>query len=84
MHCTRCGGTGFLNGAQIPDDVFDKGTEATRRWMLNTPIAHDVQVCDCCGNGEEWHGEAGEHYGPSDPSGMEGPYAYNGGLAECN
>jgi hypothetical protein len=22
---------------------------------------HDVQVCDCCGNGEDWHGEPGNH-----------------------
>lgn len=22
---------------------------------------HDVSVCDCCGNGEEWYGEPGRH-----------------------
>jgi hypothetical protein len=84
LTCTRCGGTGFLNGAQVPDNVFNSGIEATRHWMITTPIAHDVQVCDCCGNGEEWHGQAGEHYGRDDPRGENGPYAYNGGLAECN
>jgi hypothetical protein len=45
---------------------------------------HDVTVCDCCGDGEEWYGVHGEHYGPEDPPGPDGPYAYNGGLCECN
>lgn len=22
---------------------------------------HDVQVCDCCGDGESWHGQPGAH-----------------------
>jgi len=22
---------------------------------------HDVQVCDCCGDGYDWHGVPGEH-----------------------
>ncbi len=39
---------------------------------LNPPcsfclLQHDVQVCDCCGNGSEWHGEPGEH-APGEPS----------------
>jgi len=25
-------------------------------------VLHDVQVCDCCGNGEDWYGEPGYHY----------------------
>ena len=46
---------------------------------------HDVQVCDCCGNGDDaWHGVPGEHYGPDDPPGDRGPYAYNGGLCKCH
>ncbi len=87
-HCTRCDGTGFLNVQQLPDKVraeFDKtGAHATiSRWILaNTN--HDVQVCDCCGDGEQWHGTPGEHYGPDDPRGRHGPYAYNGGLCECH
>lgn len=24
-------------------------------------LQHDVQVCDCCGDGESWHGQPGEH-----------------------
>jgi len=23
---------------------------------------HDVQVCDCCGDGDGWYGIPGEHY----------------------
>jgi len=42
---------------------------------------HDVSVCDCCGNGEDWHGIAGEH--DHNDYGKDGPYAYNGGLPEC-
>lgn len=22
---------------------------------------HDVSVCDCCGDGEDWYGEPGQH-----------------------
>lgn len=44
----------------------------------------DVAVCDCCGDGEEWHGTPGEHYGPDDPQGPRGPYANNGGLCPCH
>jgi hypothetical protein len=24
-------------------------------------LQHDVQVCDCCGDGENWYGEPGQH-----------------------
>jgi alpha-glucuronidase len=44
----------------------------------------DVQVCDCCGNGEEWYGEPGHHYGENDPPGHGGPYADNGGYCKCH
>lgn len=47
-------------------------------------LFHDVQVCDCCGDGEDWYGDLGEYYTENDPMGMNGPYAYNGGLRECN
>ncbi len=32
---------------------------------------HDVSVCDCCGDGEHWHGEPGQHdyEDPNDPCG---------------
>ena len=33
-----------------------------------TDYSHDVQVCDCCGNGEEWYGEPGHrHLGAEEP-----------------
>ncbi len=56
---------------------------------LNPPcgrceLLHDVQVCDCCGDGEEWYGMPGEHYNREDPSGKNGPYASNGGLCRCH
>lgn len=82
MTCTRCGGSGFLNVYQVPKGV--EGVEAILAWMKAQKEPHDVEVCDCCGDGEWWHGNAGEHYTSSDPRGKEGPYAYNGGLAECS
>lgn len=83
MICTRCGGTGFLNLEQCPLVLEDVGHELILEWIIaNTE--HDVQVCDCCGNGESWYGEPGNHYGPDDLSGPAGPYAYNGGLSECH
>jgi hypothetical protein len=81
--CTRCEGCGFLNAHQLPDevDVADRG--AVLRWIRDNQ-AHDVVVCDCCGDGEHWYGVPGEHYNDDDPPGNGGPYAYNGGLCECN
>lgn len=43
----------------------------------------------CCGTGDidqedPWYGAPGEHYGPHDPMGKDGPYAYNGGVCECH
>jgi hypothetical protein len=34
-------------------------------------LQHDVSVCDCCGDGEGWHGTPGEHdrANPNDPCG---------------
>jgi hypothetical protein len=36
-----------------------------------THIAHDVSVCDCCGDGQSWYGTPGQHDGddPHDPCG---------------
>lgn len=82
--CTRCDGTGFLNVWQVDRNIADAGPEAVQRWIHENAL-HEVQVCDCCGDGDQtWHGEPGQHYGPSDPSGKAGPYAYNGGLCECH
>jgi len=80
--CTRCGGTGFLNLEVCPIDPLESRDEVLRWVDANT--GHDVQVCDCCGDGENWHGEPGEHYNQDDPPGPDGPYAYNGGLCECH
>lgn len=85
--CTHCGGLGFLNVEQIPDVMdwqADDWIESVQKWIATQTEPHDVCVCDCCGNGETWYGTPGEHYGPDDPRGKRGPYAYNGGLCECN
>jgi len=87
--CTRCGNSGFLNLHQIieTDDwemvaLSDRGDQKILDW-IDTHNNHDVQVCDCCGDGKIWYGLPGEHYNHNDPPG-DGPYEYNGGLAECN
>lgn len=78
--CTRCDGTGFLN--------FDERCDLEELDDILTWIEAqddtDMQVCDCCGDGEYWYGEPGSHYGADDPIGNNGPYAYNGGLCECH
>ena len=87
--CTRCEGAGFLNLHQIPEEdiiCFEKSHDfhnIVLAWILNTED-HDVQVCDCCGDGSYWYGMPGEHYNNEDPPGNGGPYAYNGGLCECH
>ena len=69
---------------QMPDGLLDEGgTPAGLAWIAQHKDT-DAQVCDCCGNGEEWYGEPGEHYNSYDPAGHNGPYAYNGGLCECH
>ena len=78
--CTRCSGTGFLNYEQLPETEEPMSQDEILGWIAATP-EHDVQVCDCCGNGEDWHGEAGEHYNGEQ---YEGAYDYNGGLCECH
>lgn len=87
-NCTRCGGTGFLNIEQVPEKVVSEffGTmdhNIILCWASGAD-AHDVQVCDCCGNGEDWYGVPGEHYNNEDPQGYNGPYGYNDGLCECH
>lgn len=77
-HCTRCGGSGFLNVEQLPEGVVV--ADAILAW-IEANDGHDVQVCDCCGDGEAHYGEPGEH--DEADIGKSGPYAYNGGLWEC-
>lgn len=87
--CTRCEGTGFLNINQIPDeDLYNYENSSdfyaeVLAW-IDSHDDHEVQVCDCCGDGYGWYGIAGEHYNSEDPVGNNGPYAYNGGLCECH
>ena len=85
--CNRCKGEGFLNLHQIPEDDLNKidgDLDKVLIWIREQKQAHDVMVCDCCGDGEGWHGEVGKHYGPHDLPGRDGPYSYNGGLCECH
>jgi hypothetical protein len=85
--CTRCQGTGFLNIDQVDENTCvlseEEGHEVILEWIKDNEN-HDVQVCDCCGDGEDWHGEIGCHYMGGDIIGEAGPYAYNGGLCECH
>lgn len=54
-------------------------------WIKAQPTStHEVEVCDCCGDGEKHYGTPGEHYDDADPPGLLGPYAYNGGYCECH
>lgn len=82
--CTRCQRTGFLNIEQLEGDAaVDLDIDDVLKWIA-THDNHDVQVCDCCGDGEGWYGVPGEHYHRDDPPGPNGPYASNGGLCKCH
>ncbi len=86
--CTRCENTGFLNLDQVDNTalkIFDElgDTDVIEAWIEQNSN-HDVQVCDCCGDAYGWYDEPGWHYNSKDPPGESGPYAYNGGLCECN
>jgi hypothetical protein len=82
MNCTRCQGTGFLNWPNIENVPCLEHDEMKQ--FIGKDGWEDFQVCDCCGNGEDWYGDAGRHYTNQDPIGKNGPYAYNGGLCECH
>ena len=84
--CNRCKGTGFLNAdlSSFYMDGHSDTASAVLKWIVEN-IDRDVSPCDCCGDGYgRWYGTPGEHYGPEDPQGPNGPYAYNGGLCECH
>lgn len=80
MRCTRCEGTGFINTHQLPEKGEGMSSDHIEVWISNNK-EHDVQVCDCCGDGEIWHGVAGEHYNGEQ---HEGVYDYNEGFCECH
>lgn len=50
------------------------------KWIIHN-FDHDVCICDCCGDGEGWYGNPGEH--DEHDYGKNGVYVYNGGLPEC-
>lgn len=88
LACTRCEGTGFINLHQVDDNIlknFDNtwDHELILNWIKKNKD-HDVSICDCCGDTENWYGDPGQHYSPNDPQGNNGPYEYNGGLCECH
>lgn len=71
-HCTRCAGTGFDNIEQLPDSIDPYDTEAVLQWLeTHKGEEHDVGLCICCSNGEEWYNEPGRHdrRNPLDPFG---------------
>ena len=83
MNCTRCEGTGFINLHQIPEktlEIIGEDNDKIVEWINNNNKEdYDVSVCDCCGDTENWYGEAGSHYCGED----EDFYRYNGGRPEC-
>jgi hypothetical protein len=66
MICTRCDGTGFLNLHQLDADTLALFERSGDHQIILDWIAsngnYDVSVCDCCGDGEHWHGTPGEHH----------------------
>jgi hypothetical protein len=86
VNCTRCSGEGFINLHQIPDaelaaaEASSDFNAAIVKW-IEEHEGFDVQVCDCCGDGDDWHGDPGEH--DENVFGRSGPYGYNGGFPEC-
>jgi hypothetical protein len=84
MNCTRCESTGFLNLDLLPAVIlrlYELGEwEEVSQWIKENDT--ECQVCDCCGDGENWYGEPGSHN--ANDNGHNGPYAYNGGLPKCN
>lgn len=86
MNCNPCEGTGFQNIEQVPPEIHADAIlagdfhTAILGWMATTAEPHDVEVCDCCGDGETWYGTPGEHH-DSDFDGVRWPP--NGGVPGC-
>jgi len=89
MVMCNCCENGFQNLEQVPEteieaaDISNDYHAYIEKWIAANE-EHDVCICGCCGNGEGWYGTPGEHYTKDDPPGHSGPYAYNGGLCECD
>ena len=83
LTCTRCQNSGFLNVEFLPLCLDMENLDGVVKYIENNEDT-DVQVCDCCGDGEGWYGTPGEHYNSEDPVGPHGPYAGNGGLCQCH
>lgn len=89
MTMCNCCQEGFKNLEQIEPEYIEHAEgspdfhAAIIEWIAQNAV-HDVCVCDCCGDGDEWYGIPGQHYGPDDPMGDDGPYASNGGLCKCH
>jgi hypothetical protein len=67
MNCTRCQRTGFINLHQVDETTLALFEEAGEHdvilaWIESQTEPHDVSVCDCCGDGQEWHGTPGFHW----------------------
>ncbi len=66
IHCTRCQGTGFINTHQIEESFLSEAEKSKDfhniilEWIQGN-ATHDVSVCDCCGDGECWNYEPGQH-----------------------
>lgn len=85
MNCNRCRHSGFLNVEQVPESMDLADTDAVLAWLLTEDgWASDVQVCDCCGDGDSHYGTPGKHYTGADPEGDDGPYRHNGGFSHCH
>lgn len=84
IQCNVCQGTGFKNIEQVPEELQDKDVEIIMKWIKEQTEPHDVEICNCCGDGDGWYGVPGEHYNSEDPIGRYGPYASNGGLCKCH
>lgn len=86
LTCTRCQGTGFLNLQQVDAETLaafeQSGDELPILAWIACHMDSDVQVCDCCGDGQQWYGARGEH--AYNDFGERGPYASNGGLPQCH
>lgn len=65
MTCTKCESSGFTNLAAVPDAIIIEaertGDPQTILDYIKATPDSDVAVCDCCGNGDYWYGNPGEH-----------------------